>query len=71
MKLEIGGGNTPRGEGFVNLDCLPCADIAIDLEKDPLPFADDSVDEVYSAHCLEHVNNAVGVLAEVLRVCKV
>ena len=45
MKLEIGGGNTPRGEGFVNLDCLPCADIAIDLEKDPLPFADDSVDQ--------------------------
>ena len=71
MKIEIGGGNTPRGQGFVNLDCLPCADIAIDLEKDPLPFADDSVDEVYSAHCLEHVNNAVGVLGEVLRVCKV
>jgi SAM-dependent methyltransferase len=70
MKIEIGGGTTPRGDGFINLDCLQCADIHINLETDPLPFDDDSVDEVYSAHCLEHVNNAVGVLVEVLRVCK-
>lgn len=71
MKIEIGGGKTPRGDGFTNLDRLECADIQIDLERDTLPFEDDSVDEVYSAHCLEHVYNAVGVLREVLRVCKV
>lgn len=71
MKLEIGGGRTPRGEGFLNCDILDCADIVIDLEKGKLPFEDNSVDEVYSAHCLEHVNNAVAVLAEVLRICRV
>lgn len=70
MKIEIGGGNTPRGEGFVNLDILDCADICVDLENAILPFDSDSVDEVYTAHCLEHVNNAVIVLAEVLRVCR-
>jgi len=70
MKLEIGGGTTPRGDGFVNLDILPCADIQCDFENGKLPFDDNSVDEAYSAHCLEHVNNAIGVLREVLRVCK-
>ena len=70
MKIEIGGGSTPRGGGFINLDILEIADIKIDLETEPIPFEDDSVDEVYSAHCLEHVVNAVGVLRDVLRVCK-
>ena len=70
LKIEIGGGNTPRGEGFVNIDLLPVADICLNLESDPLPFPDDSVDSVYSSHCLEHVNNTVGVLREVLRACK-
>jgi len=71
VKIEIGGGATPRGDGFINLDKLDCADQQVDLEMCSLPFADDSVDEVYSAHCLEHVDNAVGVLGEILRICKV
>lgn len=71
IKIEIGGGTTPRGDGFINLDILPCADTRVDLEAGLLPFDDNSVDEVYSAHCLEHVNNAVGVLRDILRVCKV
>ena len=70
MKIEIGGGRTARGDGFVNLDQIPEADIVIDLESGVLPFADDSIDEVYSAHCLEHVQNAEKILAEILRVCK-
>ncbi|MDE2426771.1 MAG: methyltransferase domain-containing protein [Elusimicrobia bacterium] len=71
MKIEIGGGRTPRGEGFVNVDILPCADVVIDLELGRLPFPSDSVDAAYTSHCLEHVNNAVGVLGELLRVCKI
>lgn len=71
MKIEIGGGRTPRGDGFLNHDILDCADVRLDLEQDALPYADDTVDAVYSAHCLEHVQNAVGVLGEILRVCRV
>lgn len=71
LKIEIGGGKTPRGDGFVNLDTLECADVVIDLEREPLPYDDNSIDEVYSSHCLEHVNNAIGVLREILRVCKI
>jgi hypothetical protein len=71
MKLEIGGGVTPRRNGFTNLDLLPCADIQCDLEAGKLPFADGSVGEVYSAHCLEHVTNHVAILGELLRVCAI
>lgn len=66
-KLEIGGGATPTGRGFVNLDILPTADVVVDFEKEKLPYADNEINEFYSSHCLEHVANAVGVLSEVLR----
>ena len=49
---------------------MNCADIVVDFEGGKLPFDSDSVDSVYSAHCLEHVNNAVGILRDVLRVAK-
>lgn len=71
MKIELGGGLNPRGEGFINLDRKTPADIITDFELAQLPFADDSVIEVYSAHCLEHVSNLVGILADILRVCTV
>jgi SAM-dependent methyltransferase len=35
-----------------------------------LPVPDGSVSEVYSAHCLEHVQNLSGVLWELARVCR-
>lgn len=72
MKLEIGGGIKPRGDGYINLDLTPGADIHFDLDTIPparLPFADESVEAVYSAHCLEHVREPVAVLNEVARVC--
>ncbi len=69
MKLELGGGTKPRGHGFLNLDCLPCADVVIDFETGVLPFPDDSVTEVFSSHCLEHVKTYSRLLHEVVRVC--
>jgi hypothetical protein len=71
VKIEIGGGTLPKGEGFINLDGQSCADIVIDLEEGKLPFESDSVDSVYSSHCLEHVKNAIGLMVDVLRVCKI
>lgn len=70
MKVELGGGPTPRA-GYVNLDRLPSADVQHDLESGVLPFESDSVTDLYSAHCLEHVTNHVAILREVLRVCKI
>ena len=71
MKLELGGGHTPKGDGFINLDKLGCGDVSIDFETDKFPYENDSVSEVYTAHCLEHVNNAAGMMREILRVCRV
>jgi predicted SAM-dependent methyltransferase len=71
MKLEIGGGIFPRGEGFVSVDKLDCADVVHDLEQYPWPFEDESVAEVYSSHCFEHLTNMEKVLNEVCRITKI
>jgi SAM-dependent methyltransferase len=75
VKIELGGGDKPRGDGFLNLDLLPSADLHIDLaaiglSQAVLPFPDDSVAEVYSSHCLEHLPEIIGLLHELARVCR-
>lgn len=76
-RIEIGGGTRPK-EGYFNLDQLdiPAVDYVIDFEKighngPNLPFADDSVSEVYSSHCLEHIRNIPFLLHDICRVCRV
>lgn len=71
MKLEIGGGIFPRKEGFINIDKIEEADIVHDLEQYPWPFKDESIDEVYSCHCLEHLTDMEKVLNEISRITKV
>ena len=70
MKLELGGGDFSHGEGFLNMDLNPVADIIHDLEKFPYPFENDSVDELYSSHCIEHLEDPIQVLREIARICK-
>jgi hypothetical protein len=72
MKLEIGGGNDfARGNGWTNMDQLPGADIQHDLNVKPWPVADDSVDEIYTSHCIEHVQCPISFLHECARIGKV
>jgi len=71
MKLEIGGGVRSRGEGWVNLDILDMADVVHDLNVLPWPFADESADEVYSSHCIEHVKSQIDFVRECARIGKV
>lgn len=70
VKVELGGGSCPRGRPFINvdLDAGPGGLIA-DLETEPIPFEDDSVDELYASHFLEHIRNQRHVLREIVRVC--
>lgn len=55
-KLNIGCGSNIR-EGWVNLDITnqPGVDVVHDIENLPLPFADDSFDEILCQDILEHV----------------
>jgi len=76
LQIELGGG-LYRREGFINCDLLtvPGVDHQLDFERlgvngVQLPFDDDSVAEVYSAHCFEHIQNLHGVLREISRICK-
>lgn len=49
--------------------------VILDLDEvdsdNPLPFDDDSVDEVYSSHTFEHLRYHQGLLHEIVRVCKI
>lgn len=69
LKLNIGAGKTYI-PGFVNIDIDEKADVALDLGTDPLPFPDDSVEEVVSRHTLEHVSDYLFALGEIYRVMR-
>ena len=71
LKIELGGGTRPRGDGFANIDIVPEADFQWNLNKAPFPFPDESVNEVYSSHCLEHLECPHKTLHEIARICKI
>src|SRR5262245_49044872 len=56
VRLDLGCGNGLK-DGFIGVDKYPStqADILHDLLEFPWPFGDESVDEIYCAHFLEHV----------------
>jgi SAM-dependent methyltransferase len=63
VRLNIGAGQTYI-PGFKNID------ISLDLGKDKLPFEDNSVDLIFSYHCLEHIPDYLFALSEIHRVLK-
>jgi hypothetical protein len=72
MKINLGAGGT-RLEGFVTLDYDPLEnpDYIVDLEKDILPFEDNTVEVVVAHHILEHLGAGYfHCLKEIYRVCK-
>jgi SAM-dependent methyltransferase len=70
IKIDLGAGRVKR-PGFISADRIPSdgVDIVCDAEK-PLPFLDNTVDEIFSRHLFEHIRNLVQLFEEVHRVCK-
>ncbi len=72
VKLHIGCGYN-KLKGFINIDISKKVnpDIIVDIENG-LPFKDNSIDYIYSQHCLEHIrpDKWKFVLNEIYRVCK-
>ena len=54
-RLDLACGQRPL-EGFEGVDLLAAAEHRIDLLKFPWPFDDDSVDELYCSHFVEHID---------------
>lgn len=71
MKLNLASGNHKQ-EGFLGIDIvkLPNVDIIHDLEKYPWPFEDNSVEEVFCSHYIEHTSDLISFMDEIYRVCK-
>ena len=71
LGIDLGCGSKKR-PGFVGLDYVAAegVDRVYDVSKDRLPFDDGTVDEVFSSHFLEHIENAPSVLQDIVRVGK-
>lgn len=71
LKLDLGGGYRRGENGWVNVDTSPQADFYWHLAE-PLPLPDDSVDDLYTSHLLEHLTfeQTQSLLAECLRILK-
>lgn len=55
MKLDLGAGKNRRGPDYTTVDCRPFegVDVVADL-REKWPFEDESVDDVWCSHVLEH-----------------
>lgn len=71
-RLELGGGENPRREGFVNIDRVKNDKVhkVCDFEIDAIPYPSNTVDEIFCSHCLEHIENVKHFLNECHRVLK-
>ena len=75
MKVEIGPGTKKLGTDWITLGVIkanPAVDKQFEWGKDKMPFKDNSVDLIYTSHCLEHIiwHKTVDALKEAYRVLK-
>lgn len=72
MKLNLGSGNK-RIPDYLNIDNNPNSnpDYVLDIEKDPFPFPDNSVDHILAHHILEHLGDGFfHCIKELYRIAK-
>ena len=75
MKLNLGCGYNTK-DGFVNVDVdhHKGVDVLWDLNTTPWPWEDDSIDEIFMSHILEHLGSDTEtyymIWKELYRVCK-
>lgn len=70
-RLDIGcGGNKIPGSVYVDIDPGANPDILHDLNKFPYPMEDNSYDEIYAKHIIEHLDDPKGFMRELTRILK-
>jgi len=70
LKLDIACGKNKK-PGFTGVDLWEGADIVANLEKFPWPFEDNSVDEIFCSHYIEHTPDLISFANELYRIMKV
>jgi ubiquinone/menaquinone biosynthesis C-methylase UbiE len=72
VSLELGCGNRKRNHNFVGVDLLDyeCVDLVGDVYEILRALPEGVVDEVYSSHFVEHVQDVPMLLTELARVLK-
>jgi predicted SAM-dependent methyltransferase len=70
-KLDLGCGKKKQ-EGFIGVDKVQMdgVDVVWDLENFPWPFDDESIDEIYCSHYVEHTSDLIRFMDEVYRILK-
>ena len=70
QKINLGCGHNHLN-GFLNIDKFMSnkPDVCCDLEHG-LPFKDNSIDEVFAIHVMEHISNLMNLMRDIYRVCK-
>ncbi|MVO98118.1 class I SAM-dependent methyltransferase [Paenibacillus lutrae] len=70
MKIDLGCG-TRKHPGFIGLDriALPGVDVECDLNNG-IPLEDHSVDFVMASRSLEYIEDLMGIMREIYRVCR-
>lgn len=74
MKLNLGSGQNPL-PGWINVDLREPCDLKMDLDCAPpvmpsFPHEDDSVDEFFASHLLEHIVNLLPLMQACWRIAK-
>lgn len=70
-KLNVGCGKHIMPAPWINLDMVPApgVDLVCDIGRDPIPrFPDNSMDEIFASHVIEHVPNTLHMMQELHRV---
>jgi predicted SAM-dependent methyltransferase len=70
LRLDLACGKRKK-HNFIGVDLWEGADIVYNLEKFPWPFENDSVDEIFCQHYIEHVPDFVSFANELHRIMKV
>ena len=74
INLDIGGQNNRNDQDgkWKIMDLHDGADIQVNLEEDLFPLDDNSINNIYSSHCIEHIepNKLRQVFSEMYRVLK-
>jgi len=74
IRVDLGCGGRKRNDfpPFIGIDAAyyPGVDIVRDVEKQGIPFGDNTIDFIFSSHFMEHVGNLIFVIEECWRVLK-